>query len=92
MESKETAVIACEVKISVTSGSYDEVKQLVERLSEACRGDYKLEINFHGEFFKPPNKLLQSALLEDKKKPLEVKTKEFLDSYFALGAINQATR
>ena len=50
-EKNETAVIACEVKISVTGNSYEEIKQLIERLREACEGNYKLEVNFCGEFF-----------------------------------------
>ena len=52
MQDKENAAIACEVKISVTSGSYDEIQRLIERLREACTGDYKLEVNFNGQFFK----------------------------------------
>ena len=51
-QKNETAVIACEIKISVTSGSFKEIQQLIERLREACSGDYKLELNFCGEFFK----------------------------------------
>ena len=51
-EAKESAVIACEVKISVTGGSFKETQELIERIREACSGDYKLEINFSGEFFK----------------------------------------
>ena len=51
-ETKESAVIACEVKISVASSSYKETQELIERIREACYGDYKLEVNFSGEFFK----------------------------------------
>lgn len=51
-QTKETAVVACEVKISVTGGSFEEIQQLIERLRAACTGDYKLEVNFRGDFFK----------------------------------------
>lgn len=52
METKENAVVACKVKISVTRRSFEEVQALIERLREVCADDYKLEINFCGEFFK----------------------------------------
>lgn len=52
MEKKENAVIACVVKISVAANSYQEIQALIERIREACTGEYKLEINFSGEFFK----------------------------------------
>lgn len=48
----ETAVIACEIKISVAGGSFKEIQELIQRIRSACTGDYKLEINFCGEFFK----------------------------------------
>ena len=51
-EKKENAVVACEIKISVAGKSYEETKQLIERLHEACTDDYKLEVNFCGSFFK----------------------------------------
>ena len=52
MENKETAIVACEVKISVTASSYQEIQELIERLRAACTGNYKLEVSFSGEFFK----------------------------------------
>ena len=52
MQDKENAAIACEVKISVASGSYDAIQRLIERLRAACTGKYKLEVNFSGQFFK----------------------------------------
>lgn len=51
-EKYETAVIACEVKISAAGGSFDDIHAWIERLREACKGDYKLEVNFCGQFFK----------------------------------------
>ena len=52
MTSKESAVIACEVKISVAGKSFEEIHKLIERLHEACTGNYKLEVNFVGDFLK----------------------------------------
>lgn len=49
---KNNAIVACEVKISVTRRSFEDIQALIERLREACTDDYKLEINFCGEFFK----------------------------------------
>lgn len=51
-EKYETAVIACEVKISATGGSFDDIHAWIERLHEACKDDYKLEVNFCGHFSK----------------------------------------
>lgn len=50
----ENAVIACEIKISVTATEFDKVQKLIEQIRKACTGDYKLEVNFSGEFFAPP--------------------------------------
>ena len=51
-ENNETALIACEIKISVTGRSFEEVHQLIERIREDMDESYKLEINFNGDFFK----------------------------------------
>ena len=56
MENKETAIVACEVRISVTANSYQEIQELIERLRAACTDNYKLEVNFSGEFFKRQEK------------------------------------
>ena len=46
------AASTCEIKIGVAGKTYEEIKNLIDRLREACTGDYKLEVNFSGEFFK----------------------------------------
>ncbi len=52
MENKQNAVVACEIKISLAGRSVEEIRRLIERIREACAGNYKLEIHFSGEFFK----------------------------------------
>ena len=52
-EINESAIIACEIKISVAGRSFEEIRHLIERIREACAtNDYKLEVRFSGEFFK----------------------------------------
>lgn len=52
-ETKQNAVIACEIKISLAGRSFEEIRQLLDRIREICAdNDHKLEINFSGEFFK----------------------------------------
>lgn len=49
----ESAVVACEIKISVTARSVEDIQRLIERIRASWQGDsYKLEVNFSGEFFK----------------------------------------
>ena len=55
-DNNETAVIACEIKISVTGRSFEEVHQLIERIREDMDESYKLEIKFSGEFFRKTSK------------------------------------
>ena len=52
MEINETAVVACQVKISVTANSYREIQEMIERFRAACTDNYKLEVSFSGDFFK----------------------------------------
>lgn len=52
-ETKQNAVVACEIKISLAGRSFEEIRQLLDRIRKVCAdNDHKLEINFSGEFFK----------------------------------------
>ena len=51
-EKSKSAVVACEIKISVTARSVEEIQRLIERIRTSWQGgSYKLEVNFSGEFF-----------------------------------------
>ena len=53
LEGKKNAVVACEIKISLAGRSFEEIRQLLDRIRKVCAdNDHKLEINFSGEFFK----------------------------------------
>ncbi|MBR3746055.1 MAG: hypothetical protein IKP64_00975 [Selenomonadaceae bacterium] len=55
-ENKQNAVIACEIKISFTGRSFEEVRRLIEKVRECCASnDHKLEIIFSGDFLNGDN-------------------------------------
>lgn len=55
-DNNETAVIACEIKISLDGCSYEEVQQLIKRIREGMDESYRLDIKFSGEFFRKTSK------------------------------------
>ncbi len=53
MDHQNEAVVAAEIKISVTSNSIEEIETLIKKIQDACRqSDYKLNVAIEGDFFK----------------------------------------
>lgn len=53
MERQNEAVVAAEIKISVTSNSIEEIETLIKKIQDACRQSaYKLNVAIEGDFFK----------------------------------------
>ncbi len=53
MDHQNNAVVAAEIKISVTSNSIEEIETLIKKIQDACRqSDYKLNVAIEGDFFK----------------------------------------
>ena len=51
-DTKEKAVIAGEIKVSVTSNSMTEMETLIRKIQDACKfSDYKLNVAIEGDFF-----------------------------------------
>ena len=46
----ETALITCNIKIGITSNSFDDVKKLVDKLKADCTGNYTFNADFNGQF------------------------------------------
>ena len=50
---KDTAVIAAEIKVSITSNNMEEIESLIRKIQDACKlSDYKLNIALEGDFLK----------------------------------------
>ena len=53
---KEDDVIAAEIKIEVTPNNWDELQELIRKIRETCKSDYKMKIQVEGNFFKTAQK------------------------------------
>ena len=46
----ENAIINCNVKIGLSANSYDEARQMIDKLKAACTGNYTFNVDFNGAF------------------------------------------
>ena len=56
METKKDGVIAAEIKIEVKPNNRDELQELIRKIREDCKSDYKLTVHVEGNFFKTVQK------------------------------------
>ena len=52
METKKDGIIAAEIKIEVKPNDWDELQELIRKIREDCKSDYKLTVQVEGNFFK----------------------------------------
>ncbi|MBQ6976347.1 MAG: hypothetical protein IJQ16_07325 [Selenomonadaceae bacterium] len=52
---KEKAAIAAEIKISITSNTFEEVETMIKQIKDACKSsEYKLSLSLEGNFSQKP--------------------------------------